>query len=74
MRVGDCRVAHQRVQAPELPQHFGNPSTDLGFVGHIHGHEPGVVAQRFGYLGPAGAVKVGEHHLPAFADQPGGDT
>ncbi|MNN18787.1 hypothetical protein D3C81_1320060 [compost metagenome] len=74
MRIGDSGIAHQRVKSTELTKHFGHRGLDLGFIGNVHADEPGIVAEHFGRLGAASTIEIGEHHLPAFGDQPGSNA
>ena len=74
MRVGNGGIAHQGIKPAELAQHLGHTDGDLGLIGDIHGNEPGIVTQHFGGHGATRTVKVGQHHLPAFTDQPGSNA
>ncbi|MNP27054.1 hypothetical protein D3C76_1199400 [compost metagenome] len=71
VRIGNRRIADQRVQAPELAEHLGHTQRDLPLVGDIHGDEPGVVAQHFRHFRTPLPIQIRQHDLPAFADQPG---
>lgn len=73
-RIGDGGVADQAVEAAELTEHLGHAHRHLALLGHVHGHEPGVLAQRLGHPGTAFTVVVGQHYLPALGDQPGTDA
>ncbi|MNF70835.1 hypothetical protein D3C84_527620 [compost metagenome] len=74
VRIGYRRIAHQRIEPTKLAQHLRYTADNLLFVGHIHADEPGVFPERLGHSRATWAVQVGEHHLPALADQPGSDA